>query len=120
MYIYIYFFFVKDLPFYYPFNFMRNLNGTVIPIDKAVINDEITIAIRSFVPEEDYNAMLSEKRFGHITPMDFHGYNSGGSSAFPFWSSEPFTHAAVVLALSQYRALVNSGQLPPFDEAETL
>ncbi len=93
---------------------MRDINGTVIPIDKGFVNNEVTIAVRSFVSEKDYNSMLQERRFGRYTPIDFIGYNT--NSAFPYWSSQPFTHAAVVLSLSQYRALVKTGQLPPYDD----
>lgn len=87
------------------------LNGTVVSPDKAVWDNYITVGVRSIIPEEDYNAQLLKKWFGRLTPLDFQGYNA---ESFPFWSSEPFTHASVILALSQYRALVATGQLPPF------
>lgn len=67
--------------------------------------------IRGVIPEADYKMELKKRHFGEFTIVDFYGYNQG---YFPFWSSEPFTHAATLLALSRYRALVQSGQLPQY------
>ena len=67
--------------------------------------------MRSVIPEEEYKVELEKDHFGEKTPVDFNGYNSG---SFPFWSSEPFTYASAMLALTRYRALLASGQLPPY------
>lgn len=89
-------------------NLLKYLNGSAVPPGSPV-TDDLVVAVRSVIPQEEYNAELKKKHFGENTPTDFYGYNS---SFFPFWSSEPFTHAAAMLALTRYRALVASGQLP--------
>ena len=50
--------------------------------------------------------LLKQKHFGHLTPLDFHGYNKL-TDAFPFWSSEPYTYSVSLLALAQYNNLSN-------------
>lgn len=99
---------VQDLPFFYPANVMMFLNGSAVPKD-AMPSPDMVYAVRALIPEEEYAADLKKKHFGQTTPIDFVGYNSG---SFPFWSSEPFTYASAMLSLTQYRALVASGQLP--------
>jgi hypothetical protein len=84
------------------------LNGTTF-FDNSTLSPDMVFGMRSVIPEDEYKAELTKKHFGKMTPTDFFGYNSSG---FPFWSSEAFTYASSMLALSQYRALVTSGQLP--------
>lgn len=99
---------LQDLPFFYPENVMMYLNGSAFP-KNATFNPDLVVGVRSVIPEDEYRAELKKKHFGKMTPVDFLGYNS---ASFPFWSSEPFTYASAMLALTQYRALVASGQLP--------
>jgi hypothetical protein len=49
--------------------------------------------------------MLKQKHFNVLTPIDFKGYNV--EIGFPFWSSEPYTYAVSLLALSQYNNLIS-------------
>ena len=84
------------------------VNGSVIP-PGGDASPESIIGMRGIMSQEEYKKQLQEKHFGRFTPMDFHGYNS--ASGWPFWSSEPFTYASAMLALTQYRALLASGQL---------
>lgn len=49
--------------------------------------------------------MLKQQHYHHVTPIDFQGYNK--EIGFPFWSSEPYTHAVTLLALAQFNNLMN-------------
>ena len=70
----------------------------------------MVLGVKGVIPKNTYEDMLSVKHFNRTTPIDFHGYNVDGGY-WPFWSSEPWTHAASMLALTQYRALNASTQL---------
>ena len=85
------------------------MNGTVLPADDIHLIREAVIAVKSIIPEEEYEKDLLRKHFGARTPLDFTGYNK--KAPFPFWSSESFTYASVVLSLTQYKHLLVSGQL---------
>ena len=107
-----YYIFFQDLPFFYPINFMQFLNGSNVPSNIVNLTNEysnLVAGVHSVIPEEEYVEMLKKQHFGMLTPIDFYGYNQ---DSFPFWSSEPFTYASSMLALTQYRALLDSGQLP--------
>ena len=99
----------QDLPFFYPANLMKFLNGSSLPPGSTQAGPDVVVGVHGLIPEEDYIAELKKQHFGVYTPVDFYGYNQ---NYFPFWSSEPFTYASVMLALSRYRALLISGQLP--------
>ncbi len=86
---------------------MKYINGTPFSPDSNV-NADVTLGVQSIFPRDEYEAELKKKHFGGLVAPDFQGYNS---SPFPFWSSDAFTHASVMLALTQYRALVSTGQL---------
>ena len=66
---------------------------------------DLIVGVSGFISEDDYNKMLKEKQFNVYPPMDFHGYNSNDNS-FPFWSSEAFTYAATLLALTQHNTFI--------------
>ena len=102
---------LQDLPFFYPANYARYLNGSLIPPGTNSTDSQTVVGVLGIIPEAEYNAMLKEKHFGENTPLDFHGYNAAGSGQLIFWSSEPFTYASSLLALTQYRNLLKSGQL---------
>lgn len=56
------------------------------------------------IDETTYQNLLNKEHFGKMTPIDFQGLNKDN---FPFWSSEPYTYAVSLLALSQYNNLMN-------------
>ena len=87
---------------------MMYLNGSTFP-KNTMFNNDLVYAVHSLIPEDEYNAELKKPHFGITTQVEFLGYNN---ASFPFWSSDSFTYASAMLALSQYRALVTSGQLP--------
>jgi hypothetical protein len=99
----------QDLPFWYPANVFQYLNGTDIP-SNGTLDEYAVVGVKGIIPKNVYDEMLKVKHFNQTTPLDFHGYNIDGSY-WPFWSSEPWTYAASMLALTQYRALNATGQL---------
>lgn len=94
-----------DLPFWYPANDNEFLNGTKFDPDKIDPNEDslldTIVGVRGYINETDYQRMLTEKHFNVSTPTTFKGYNVPGAE-FPFWSSQPYTHAVALLALAQY------------------
>lgn len=95
-----------SLPFWYPQNFIQYLNGTFVPESQIPESDlDLVIAgVSGSIDEKTYQDLLKQKHFGVQTPIDFAGYNTKGNF-FPFWSSEPYTYAVSLLALSQYNNL---------------
>jgi len=89
---------------------VQYINGSVIPAN-ASASPEMVFGVRGIIPQKEYKKQLLQKHFGRLTPIDFKGYNTPDSNGWPFWSSEPFTYASAMLALTQYRALLASGQL---------
>lgn len=86
------------------------LNGTDIPSNQTTPDNHMVIGVKGIIPKIVYDDMLKVKHFNRTTPLNFHGYNVDGGY-WPFWSSEPWTYAASMLALTQYRALNATGQL---------
>lgn len=94
--------------FLYPANFLQFLNGTnVTNADNVPLSEfnNLISGVQGVVDEIEYQKMLQQKHFGQKTPLDFHGYNIKGGY-FPFWSSEPYTYAVSLLALSQFNNLI--------------
>jgi hypothetical protein len=91
-----------DLPFWYPANYLKLLNGSDInPTENsAAYLSNSLIGISGIVNESDYQTMLKQTHFNVTTPIDFKGYNA--EIGFPFWSSEPYTYAVSLLAISQF------------------
>ena len=85
------------------------MNGTVLSGDDIHNVPEAEKAVKSIFPEEEYEKDLMRKHFGATTPLDFTGYNK--KTPFPYWSSESFTYASIVLALTQYKHLLANGQM---------
>ena len=67
---------------------------------------DMMFGVNSIIPQEEYEAELNSGRYSEL---DFHGYNT---VPMIFLSSDPLTHAYCLLALTKYRSLVTSGQLP--------
>ncbi|CAL1546336.1 unnamed protein product [Lymnaea stagnalis] len=99
---------VKDLshiPFWYPANFFEGLNGTEIS-DWSVMPDTMaSYGIKGYIPKDEYDAMLEERRSLYPIPSTFQGYTSPTAN-FIFWSSDAFTYASTLLAVSRYRNIV--------------
>ncbi len=97
----------SSLPFWYPANFAQYLNGTTVTNPDSVSRDDLELVINGVqgsIDEETYQSQLKLNHFGQPTPLDFVGYNVK-QNIFPFWSSEPYTYAVSLLALSQFNNL---------------
>jgi hypothetical protein len=98
----------NQLPFWYPANIYQYLNGSILdPNHFNAKNQSFTdtiIGINGIINETIYQQMINEKHFNVSTPITFEGYNARGAE-FPFWSSQPYTHAVTLLALAQYNNL---------------
>lgn len=94
---------LMSMPFWYPANRIEFMNGTVIN-STMPHGVPFLIGMSGYVPSEKYDAMLKVPHFGMKTPMDFPGYNDPTQlhGFFPFWSSDSYTYAATLLALSKY------------------
>ena len=97
-----------DLPFWYPANVYQYLNGSTLDPDhfntKTQSLVDSIVGVRGYINETIYQQLLRETHFNVSTPTTFKGYNVPGGE-FPFWSSQPYTHAAALLALAQYNNL---------------
>ena len=92
------------LPFWYPSNFDQFLNGTNVVNPDTLSRDDLPNLINGVqgsIDEPTFQEMLANKHFNFNTPLDFHGYNTK-ENIFPFWSSQPYTYAVSLLALSQF------------------
>ena len=98
------------MPFFYPQNFGQFLNGSAIPQDYKVgeKDNDLIITVSGVIPNATYQQLLTKTYFGYDVPIDFPGFNAPTTFPFPFWSSEPLTYSASLLALTQYRAFYNS------------
>ena len=92
-------------PFAYPANRIEFLNGTVIHDDKHFPGGPFLLGVRGFIPESQYSVLIQQKHFGKTTPTKFPGFNLRNNS-FPFWSSDAYTYANAMLALSRYDSIV--------------
>ena len=84
----------------------KYINGSAVPpgVKKRGVN--MMFGVNSIIPQEEYEAELNSGRY---TKLDFHGYNT---TSLKYLSSDSLTHALCLLALTKYRSLVTSGQLP--------
>lgn len=93
-----------DFPYWYPANIIQFLNGSIFQNPDCLAGkyfDLVISGVSGLFDEVKFQEKILKKHFGQELPLDFHGYNSKGNG-FPFWSSEPFTYAVSLLALSQY------------------
>merc|ERR1712127_331127 len=92
-----------SLPFWYPANANKFLNGTSYnPANVSRSDlDQVVIGVEGSIDEKTYLSELKEKHFNVNTPLVFTGYNQK-DNLMPFWSSEPYTYSVTLLALSQY------------------
>ena len=95
----------QTLPFPYPANRIEFLTGTVIHDDKHFPDAPYLLGVRGFIPESEYSVLIQQKHFGMKTPTKFPGFNSRNNS-FPFWTSDAYTYANAMLALSRYDSIV--------------
>ncbi|CAH1265998.1 Hypp3286 [Branchiostoma lanceolatum] len=93
---------LSSLPFLYPANFLQYVNGTALSPTANLTRDTQFIAgVTGVIDPDEYRKMVDQPHFGYATPTKFDGFN-GPETVFPFWSSEPYTYATVMLALAQY------------------
>ena len=92
------------LPYWYPSNFVQDLNGTFVDPSQVNNFDTLIAGVSGVIDEDKYQEMLKEQHFGVNTPIDFEGYNLK-DNFFPFWASQPYTYAVSLLALAQFNNL---------------
>lgn len=90
---------------YFPGNYYRFLNGTYLEDHTKPENVGLTLstAVKGFISESDYEAMLKEVYFGQVPPVEFENYTM---NTFPYWSSPAMSMSVNYLALSKFRCLV--------------
>jgi hypothetical protein len=95
------------LPFYFPVNYAEYLNGTVIDPNQDYSDmNSLFAGVKGTIDKNLYQKLILVEHYNRTTPVDFHGFNVDGGGS-PFWSSEPYTYAVSLLALSQYNNLIN-------------
>ncbi|KAL5014984.1 hypothetical protein ScPMuIL_009254 [Solemya velum] len=89
---------------WYPRNRFEFTNGTKVTNTSQFPTSKTIQGVQGVPPESWYEAELQKKHYGFYTPQVFHGYNADEplGLVFPFWSSEPYTYASTLLALSSY------------------
>ena len=92
------------MPFWYPANLYEFPNGTRFNGTSFPGSSPFAIGFQGHVDETTYQKLIKEKHLGRNTPIDFHGYNDPSDSHgfFPFWSSDAYTYATTLLALSKF------------------
>ncbi|RUS84794.1 hypothetical protein EGW08_007409, partial [Elysia chlorotica] len=99
---------LHNLPFWYPANRFQFLNGTHLRFPERQNQlpvDMFFAGMQGYVPRDQYEAMLSQPHFGRDTPTNFPGYNAPGWNSFAIWSSEAYSYAAALLAVSLFDSL---------------
>ncbi|XP_078676657.1 uncharacterized protein LOC144913686 [Branchiostoma floridae x Branchiostoma belcheri] len=91
---------LSSVPFLYPANFVQYLNGSAVP-PAANVSFDVIAGVTGVIDPDEYQKMVEQPHFGYATPTKFDGFNAP-ENFFPFWSSEPYTYATVMLALAQY------------------
>ena len=94
------------MPEYFPANVKKYINGSAVPPGMKKRSADMMFGVNSIIPQEEYETELNS---GKYTELDFHGYNT---MPMKYISSDQLTHAYCLLALTKYRSLVTSGQLP--------
>ncbi|XP_052270678.1 uncharacterized protein LOC127871618 isoform X2 [Dreissena polymorpha] len=97
----------KSMPFFYPANRMEYFNGTKFTDKSFPADIHNIIGMQAVVSTNDYNAMLLQPHFGKVTPTTFNGYNSEPGMFFPFWTSDAYTFATSLVAVSHFENIVN-------------
>ncbi|KAH3858411.1 hypothetical protein DPMN_101035 [Dreissena polymorpha] len=97
----------QSMPFFYPANRMEYFNGTKFTDKSFPADIHNIIGMQAVVSTNDYNAMLLQPHFGKVTPTTFNGYNSEPGMFFPFWTSDAYTFATSLVAVSHFENIVN-------------
>ncbi|XP_078678548.1 uncharacterized protein LOC144914514 [Branchiostoma floridae x Branchiostoma belcheri] len=93
---------MSSVPLWFPANFLQYVNGTALSPTADLADDvEFIVGVSGVIDPDEYQKMVEQPHFGYATPTKFDGFN-GPDIVFPFWSSEPYTYATVMLALAQY------------------
>lgn len=100
---------LRNLPFWYPANRFQFINGsylTLLDTQTKLPVDMFFAAMQGYVQTEQYESMLNRSHFGDKTPTTFPGYNAKDWNSFAFWSSEAYSYASALLAISLFDRLV--------------
>ncbi|XP_019646980.1 PREDICTED: uncharacterized protein LOC109487423 [Branchiostoma belcheri] len=93
---------MSSVPLWFPANFLQYVNGTALSPTADLADDvEFIVGVSGVIDPDEYQKMVVQPHFGFVTPTKFDGFNAP-DIVFPFWSSEPYTYATVMLALAQY------------------
>ncbi|KAL4433134.1 hypothetical protein ABPG74_010829 [Tetrahymena malaccensis] len=102
---------LDSLPFFYPFNEVRYLsnNQTVDPqnLDFSAINQDLLAVVKGYIPDEEYQRLLSLKWFTKDVPQNFTGFNAP-KDGFPYWSSEAITQVFIIQAIAKYQSVLKN------------
>ena len=94
---------LDTLPFFYPGNYFKYLNGTDIPDTENPNNISFDlIAGTKIMTPEEFEINLNKTYFGRKPPQEFKGFNN---SPFAFWSSPAMTYSINLLGLTKYQNL---------------
>lgn len=98
---------VLTLPFFYPANYYKYLNGSSLPSttwppqDQSLLTDDLVAAVEGIVNDDEYNQWKKLKFFGMVPP----DYNTGFDTTFPYWSSPALTYAISMIAMAKYESI---------------
>ena len=94
-----------SLPYFYPTNYFKNLNGTdFIPDDFTKMDKTSIVAVSGYIEDKEFQRQRKIKHYGYDVPEKSMDYNEG---LFPFWSSPAITESTVILALSKVHQLLD-------------
>ena len=109
---------VVALPFFYPTNYIKNLDGDVITCDDKISPTSLDVlpAVQGIMSEEEFDMKLNGTCFGRTVQKEDPTSNCD-SCIFPYWSSPSLTQSFEMLALSKFEAIIST-TAPLFGQAE--
>ncbi|KAL5016712.1 hypothetical protein ScPMuIL_006301 [Solemya velum] len=88
--------------YWYPMNRHEFRDGTNATNTPGLPGTDTIFGMQGVPSASWYQEELQKKHFGYDTPLEFHGYNSDNGLPFPIWTSEPYTYASTLIALTSY------------------
>lgn len=98
---------VYSLPFNYPHNFLKQVNGSTLDCSAEITfvgGSSLLVGVRGVIPESEYLAKLAGSCHGRTAAISYGGSNCE-SCIFPFWSAPSLTNALEVLVMSKLKSL---------------